>query len=193
MLGVCFTLLGAGIPNVDKFTEVIKVTKDGAEIVIKEVKESTQLEIFSVEIPIKMTNAEITQIKNEVKTYGKEIEMLSKVIYQEWGNASDDKCAAVAWVILNRVDYDGYGDTITEVITAKNQFAWFEDTPILERHQTLARDVVTRWIIEKHGYENVGRTLPKKYLFFVGDGKENWFREKFNSQTFYDWSLKSPY
>ena len=58
----------------------------------------------------------------------------------------------------------------------------------------MATDVVTRWLLEKEGFEEVGRVLPNDYLFFGGDGKQNWFRKKFKSNgVFWDWSLESPY
>ena len=89
--------------------------------------------------------------------------------------------------------YSNDASTIEKVITSPNQFAWYPNTPVKKSHLKLAKDVITRWLLEKEGYKNVGRTLPNDYFFFAGDGVHNYFRKNFDSTTYWDWSLKSPY
>lgn len=123
-----------------------------------------------------------------------EIETLAKIVYQEArGVKEDSHKAAVVWCILNRVD-DGYwGDTIVEVATYPNAFAWVPDTPVEGELVDLVVDVITRWNYEKEGLSNVGRTLPKDYLYFTGDGSYNHFTREWGSTDYWDWSLPDPY
>ena len=123
-----------------------------------------------------------------------EIEMIAKVLYREARGVEDkDQIAAVAWCILNRVDHPNHPNTIKKVITQPEQFAWVEDTPVEDWLLELANDVVYRWYLEKEGQEDVGRTLPKGYCFFIGDGKYNYFRQNFNSKQIWNWSYPQQY
>lgn len=123
-----------------------------------------------------------------------EIETLAKIVYQEArGIPQKSHQAAVVWCILNRVD-DGYwGDDIITVATYPNAFAWVPDTPVKEELVDLAIDVITRWNYEKQGLSDVGRTLPKDYLYFTGDGSYNHFTREWGSTDYWDWSLPDPY
>lgn len=123
-----------------------------------------------------------------------EIETLAKIVYREArGIKEDSHKAAVVWCILNRVD-DGYwGDSIVEVATYPNAFAWVPDTPVDEELVDLVVDVITRWNQEKEGLSDVGRTLPREYLYFTGDGSYNRFTKEWGSTDYWDWSLPDPY
>ena len=96
-------------------------------------------------------------------------------------------------MLANRVDSEKYSNSISEVITAKYQFAWIPDTPVEEDLLLLAKDVVTRWLLEKEGIEKVGRTLPQGYFFFNGDGQYNHFRQSLETNDYWDWSYRTPY
>lgn len=123
-----------------------------------------------------------------------ELTILAKVVYRE-ARGIEDKAhqAAVIWCILNRVDAGLGGDTITEVATYPNAFAWVPDTPVEQEFLMLAADVCERWNLEKAGQDDVGRVLPKEYLYFTGDGELNHFTTEWKGTETWDWSLKSPY
>lgn len=149
---------------------------------------------YSDKIKILVSDQEKQFINNEVEKLEKEVIMISKVIYREAGGIPDfSHRAAVAWCILNRVNSEDYGDSIEEVITAPYQFAWIDDTPVEEDNYNIAKDVVTRWLFEKQGFENVGRTLPQGYFFFNGDGQYNHFRQSLETNDYWDWSYRTPY
>ena len=99
--------------------------------------------------------------------------------------------ACVAWVVLNRVD--AYNSSIYSVLRSPGQFAFYESTTIRSDLLDLAYDVLQRWNDEKNGYENVGRVLPKEYLYFSGDGSHNYFRTSYSGGSRWDYSLESPY
>lgn len=126
-----------------------------------------------------------------------DVEMIAKTI---WGEArgveSTTEKAAVAWCILNRVDAKGYacGGDIEYVLTFPGQFVGYdEDNPVTTECKEIATDVLTRWAAEKAGVEDVGRVLPKTYIFMHGDGKRNYFTEEWKGDDLWDWSLPSPY
>lgn len=124
-----------------------------------------------------------------------EISMLCKVTYGEAGSLSKTQQAAVVWCILNRVDSEVYPNTISEVITQKSQFYGYKEShPIVQETQEIVIDVLLRWENEQRGELNVGRVLPREYMYFTGNGKENIFRLTSKSDsTAWDWSLPSPY
>lgn len=130
--------------------------------------------------------------------------MLAKTMYAEanvlrwygdqFGVSYKARQAAVAWVALNRVDAGGFGEDLYEVLTQPNQFAYDPDAPVTDELLELAWDVLYRWSAEKDGETDVGRTIPADYLYFEGDGKENYFRKEYQGDgAMWDWSLPDPY
>lgn len=102
--------------------------------------------------------------------------------------------AAVVWCVLNRVDAEGWPDTVAEVVTQPHQFAGYSpDYPATEEFKAIAADVLIRWEREKREGGEVGRVLPAEYVFFTGDGEVNHFRTEYKGGMFWDWSLKNPY
>ena len=119
--------------------------------------------------------------------------MLAQVV---WGEARGipDKTqqACVIWCVLNRVDHPAYPNTIEEVLTQPNQFHGYDmNFPATEELKELARDVLIRWNREKNGETDVGRCLPQEYLFFTGDGHQNYFRD--GNGNIYTYYLPTPY
>lgn len=122
--------------------------------------------------------------------------MMARVMFLEArGIQSKTEIACVGWTILNRVD-SGYG-SIFAVITAPNQFAYSASASTTSDYGydliALATDVLDRWSREKAGQTDVGRVLPKGYLWYAGDGKHNYFRNQYQGGTRWDYSLPSPY
>lgn len=150
--------------------------------------------LFSKEIPISLNEKIKEKINAQLIELDEEIIMLAKLVWREArGVKSTQEQAAVIWCVLNRVDSEKYGNTIKEVVTARNQFAYIKRTPVDDKFYNLARDVVSRWLLEKEGFEDVGRVLPKEYLFFAGRNGRNRFRKQYSSKKYWDWSLPNPY
>lgn len=124
-----------------------------------------------------------------------EVEMLARLIWGEArGVASDMEKAAVAWCVLNRVDADGWPDTVAEVVTQPFQFVGYSpEYPATEDLKAIAADVLTRWEREKREGGDVGRVLPAEYVFFTGDGERNYFRAEYRGGVYWDWTLSNPY
>ena len=137
---------------------------------------------------------------NTKKWYTDEdVELISKTVYGEaLVTNSDTHMSMVVWCILNRVDSKEYGcgESIEHVVTFPYQFIGYKDSnPVDEHIEWLVRDVLNRWIQEKQGKADVGRTLPKSYLWFTGDGEYNKFRNKFEYEKADFWMepTSTPY
>lgn len=132
---------------------------------------------------------------HELETSEKDIVELSRMTYREARGLPDTEKSACIWCVLNRVDSSMFPNTIDGVLSQKNQFSGYgKDTPYTDEIRALVEDVLMRWELEKLGKDDVGRTLPKGYFYFKGDGKHNYFRDAYKEPyTIWDWSLLSPY
>ena len=148
---------------------------------------------YSDTIQVLVTPELKQKIEYLVSTYDNEIIMATKVMVVEAGGVYPlSHRAAVVWCILNRAD--ATGNSISSIITAPNQFAWIPSKGYSQEQYELVKDIFTRWLLEKEGFENIGRVLPEEYKWFHGDGYHNHFRNAYSgSYTIWDWSLPSPY
>lgn len=99
-----------------------------------------------------------------------------------WGEARgctlENKIGCV-WIVCNRVDSPRFPDTIKAVIRQSGQFHGYSASyPVMDELKEIARDVLTRWSLEKQGVE-VERELSSDYLYFHGDGSQNHFRKEY--------------
>lgn len=107
--------------------------------------------------------------------------------------SADYQKAAAMWCALNRFDA-GYAGSIVDVIAAPRQFHGYDPAhPLDEGLLALAYDVLDRWAAEQSGAADVGRVLPAEYLYFVGDGKHNYFTAVYRSGVYYTWELPDVY
>ena len=158
-------------------------------------------EPISQEAPVEETPIAFTEVIEHAEPdisslYSNEIIYLAKTVYGEAGGCTKTEQAAVVWNILNRVDSDlrYMPDDIIGVITQKHQYVGYNPKhPVTDEIVELVEDVLSRWTAEKNGEVNVGRILPKEYLWFYGDGKHNHFTDEWRNGNKWDWSLESPY
>lgn len=190
---IIFSSVGCTARNIEVFAAKDKTTTSAVSST-KTKKVTTKK---TVQKKTAKKTAKKTTKKNiavDTKKYKNEIKMLAKLVYREArGVKSKTQQAAVIWCVLNRVDTKGFPNTISKVITQRSQFAWNPNTPVKKEFEALAEDVVKRWLFEKKGVKNVGRVLPKSYLYFYGDGKKNHFRKTYRGKATWNWSLPSPY
>ena len=146
--------------------------------------------------PVKDINneVEIVELVVENNFTNEEIDHIAKTVWGEARGLSKTHQAGVVWAILNRCDDGRFGKGIISVVTAPGQFAGYRSSnPVDPEIRELVVDVLDRYSKEKAGIENVGRVLPKEYLYFRGNGKVNLFSKKWNSTNIWGWSLESPY
>ena len=175
----------------------VKLTPKNNKIIITEMTkiDLPELEYFSDTIQVLVTDETREKILTLVDENIKHIECLAKIIWLEGGGESIEYQSAVAWTVLNHLDLGDWGDTLTDVITYPGHFAWDKYAPINDIQLELAKDVFIRWQLEKEGFEDVGRTLPKEYIYFWANSKGEC---RFNTvygvkEGAWDWSLPSPY
>lgn len=139
------------------------------------------------------SNKETTSNSSNKNAKESDVEMIAKTVWGEARGLNDFERSMVIWCILNRVDASG--QSIRQVITAKNQFVGYSSShPVKKDMEDLARDVLSRWEREKAGETNVGRTLPKGYLWFRAKNGHNVFRNKFDGNyTVWDMNCTNPY
>lgn len=119
---------------------------------------------------------------------------LARTVWGEARGCTTTEQAAVVWCVLNRVDSPDFPDNILEVLEQPNQFSGYDpENPVWPEMLALVEDVLDRWDMEKTAVGDVGRVLPKEYVFFEGDGRHNYFRTEYRGGMTWDWSLNSPY
>ena len=127
-------------------------------------------EAEDLNLELSIANDKIKNMQNEgIPVYftKEEVDYISKTVYGEARGYSKIQQSAVVWCILNRLDNGYWGDTIKKVVTAPNQFYGYSYShPVTDEIRELVEDVLIRWNMEKMGVDNVGRTLPEKFLFF---------------------------
>ena len=141
-----------------------------------ETQENTEIKHFS----------ESTYIKGAILLHG-----------EAGGIPSLTEQSGVLWIVCNRVDSESsfFPDDIESVIEQEGQFdGYIPGETYTEADYELAVDVFERWYREKNGETEVGRTLPKEYLFFLGDGEHNHFTTTQNGLPYkFGSQLISPY
>lgn len=99
-----------------------------------------------------------------------------------WGEARGcdlENQIGCVWIVCNRVDDRRFPDTVKGVIRQSGQFHGYSASyPVTDELKEVARDVLTRWSLEKQGVE-IERELTSDYLFFYGDGVKNHFRKEY--------------
>ena len=102
---------------------------------------------------------------------------MAKMLWGEARGCTRDNQAMAVWCVLNRVDDPRFPDTIQGVLSQPSQFHGYSpDFPVWDELKEVARDVLTRWSLEKQGV-TVERELPNTYLWFTGYNGSNHFRE----------------
>ena len=151
------------------------------------------------EIPIQTPEQKpvLKPSQNSTMTFELSARYMAKTVYGEAGGCSTTEQAAVAWCILNWVDEKGYAATPENVAKISKWSDCFHgyvsSNPVTTEIHNLCMDVIGRWLQEKQGVTEVGRVLPREYLFFHGDGVHNYFRNAYIGGTRWNWSLPSPY
>ena len=169
---------------------------DPSMIEYKEENNPKSEENTTDQTPVEDINNEVEVIEPVIENNftNEEIDYITKTVWGEARGLSKTHQAGVVWTILNRYDDGRFGKGIISVVTAPRQFVGYKaSNPVDPEIRDLVIDVLDRYSQEKAGIENVGRVLPKGYLYFRGNGKVNLFSEKCNSNNIWDWSLDSPY
>lgn len=124
-----------------------------------------------------------------------ELLMVANTIEGEAGGLSEDEMRLVAWCICNRVDEGIWGDSITEVLSTGQFYAYVPERPLGTKiakwdteHDanwhaihlmTIAQAVLDEWSNGEQADIVEPYAITPDYLYFYGDGEHNWYREVF--------------
>lgn len=137
-------------------------------------------EIVEAAVPVEVTQASTSEVEEvEVEIEAKPLwgeQDLAAIVQTLAGECYDDKehdKRRVVEVILNRVSDGRFGDSIFEVVSAKNQFVgyWNPSRPISESDIKIAEQTLQDW------YDNDCKPLSKYLYFRAGENRENTFYE----------------
>lgn len=119
---------------------------------------------------------EVAEPEYEMYFTEADVVAVAKMLWGEARGCALDNQQKAVWCVLNRVDDSRFPDTIQGVLSQPSQFHGYSPNfPVWDELKEVARDVLTRWSMEKQGAD-VSRELDKNAVFFTGDGIQNWFR-----------------
>ena len=111
-------------------------------------------------------------------------ELAGRAIWGEAGGIQDEaQRAAVVWCACNRAD--AWDMDIGDVLTVDQFHGLAIKGEVPEQHVELARDVLARWTLEAEGWQDVGRVLPNRFLYFEGDGEVNHFSTEYGGGQYW--------
>ena len=111
-------------------------------------------------------------------------ELAGRAIWGEAGGIQNEaQRAAVVWCACNRAD--AWDMEIGDVLTVDQFHGLAIRGEVPAEHVELARDVLARWTLEAEGWQDVGRVLPSRFLYFEGDGRVNHFSTQFGGGEYW--------
>ena len=120
----------------------------------------------------------VEMVEPEYEMYFTEADVIAmaQMLYGEARGCELLNQQQAVWCVLNRVDDSRFPDSIIGVLSQPHQFhGYSQGFPVWDNLVEIARDVMTRWSMEKQGAE-VERELDESAVFFTGDGVSNEFR-----------------
>lgn len=129
--------------------------------------------VYSVETPApdQTTTPKPTETPNPWTD--EELKAMAQTLSGECYEDKEHDKRLVCEVILNRVSDGRFGDSICEVITAKNQFHgyWNPSRPVSENDLAIAEQALKDW------FDNGCKALSQYLYFSAGENRENTFYE----------------
>lgn len=111
-------------------------------------------------------------------------ELAGRAVWGEAGGITDyAQRAAVVWCACNRAD--AWDMDIGDVLTVDQFHGLAIKGEVPEQHVELARDVLARWTLEAEGWQDVGRVLPNRFLYFEGNGIVNLFSTEYGGGEYW--------
>lgn len=111
-------------------------------------------------------------------------ELAGRAIWGEAGGIQDEaQRAAVVWCACNRAD--AWDMEIGDVLTVDQFHGLAIKGEVPPQHVELAQDVLARWTLEAEGWQDVGRVLPSRFLYFEGNGVVNLFSTQYGGGEYW--------
>lgn len=117
----------------------------------------------------------VLQVSND------DIDLVAKIVYLEAGGEGADLQRAVTEVIYNRVLSGIWGDSVSEVIYATNDYGWeFSTVPDLYK----AEPTDTTYEIVRDVFQK-GSTIPLRIMYFRLNHYHQWAVDEFQIDNVY--------
>lgn len=111
-------------------------------------------------------------------------ELAGRAIWGEAGGIQDEaQRAAVVWCACNRAD--AWDMDIGDVLNVDQFHGLAIKGEVPPQHIELARDVLARWTLEAEGWQDVGRVLPERFLYFEGNSIVNLFSTEYGGGEYW--------
>ncbi len=123
--------------------------------------------------------------------------LLAKMLYGEDRENPTYMRAAIIWCVYNRVD--AFHKPVSEIVTPAIFPGYLTGNPVTAWAVDLIRDVTIRYVLEQNGFKDVGRVLPREYLWYeqLEGHRDHVFKTTLKLSDpkciRWDWSLPSPY
>ncbi|MCL2368740.1 MAG: cell wall hydrolase [Oscillospiraceae bacterium] len=107
------------------------------------------------------------------------VAVISRMVWGEARGVSRNEQKLVVWTVINRLENGRYGNSLIGVVRARGQFTGYASRhPVTEAIRCMVIEVLEAWDRGEAAkvYPPFART--PYYLYFHGDGRHNWFRER---------------
>lgn len=165
--------------NTREYERKVQYKKSDADIFMKTLTEEMRMELVR----------SVVSEQDEIK--------MAKMLWGEDRANPTYMRAAVIWCLFNRMEAnkDSIDANINEII-----FPGYRDTNlVMDWAVNLVRDVTIRYVLELNGFTDVGRVLPREFLYYeqLPEHEEHTFKTTIRLMDpkciVWDWSLPSPY
>lgn len=122
---------------------------------------------------------------------------MAKMLYGEDRANPTYMRAAIIWCVFNRIEVSH--KSIAEDIVPNIYHGYNEKHPVEQWAVDIVRDVALRYVLELNGFTDVGRVLPREYLYFeqikgeTGTTFKTIMKISDPNCKRWDWTLPSPY
>jgi len=106
--------------------------------------------------------------------------VISRMVWGEARGVSRNEQKLVVWTVINRLEHGFYGGSLIGIVRSPGQFHGYSSRfPVTDEIREMVVEVLDAWDRGEAAkvYPPFART--SNYLFFHGDGRHNWFRERF--------------
>ena len=108
-----------------------------------------------------------------------DVVVISRMVWGEARGVSRNEQKLVVWTVINRLENGRYGTSLIGVVRARGQFHGYSTRhPVTDEIREMVIEVLEAWDRGEAAkvYPPFART--PYYLYFHGDGRHNWFRER---------------
>lgn len=160
-IAVCAVIVATAwcINTIEGYLDVFELTHKQQDLIEELVHEITEIKTQYQAVEVKEMAYNLTESERE---------LLAQLLYHEARGESLDCQKAVVSVVLNRVESGIWGDTLSEVIYAKNQFE-----PVARGLLPNTKPLQKQYEAIDYVLEN-GATIPEDVLYFRADHYFEW-------------------